>query len=226
LVGYTAITAICIRLVLTLLPALSQQLFGKNRWTNGSYFLFSFILLLLISFANSLYHYASDSGGDLIGKPYSVYLKFSLITTFSVGIIPTFAVFFLGKYLHLKNARHEKNESNQNVSVEKKEEPISISGSSKEILTLLPGKLIYIEAQGNYVHIHYLEDSKMVQKKLRATLVQMEEQLMHYAMVRCHRAFIVNPTYIEQVMATKLKLTAGDITIPISKRYNPNLSGM
>jgi len=79
---------------------------------------------------------------------------------------------------------------------------ITLSGTTNDSLQLLIADLLYIEAVGNYVKVYHLRDGKVRTDMLRATSKQMEDDLHAYpAVVRCHRAFIVNLQQVEQVIS-------------------------
>lgn len=102
--------------------------------------------------------------------------------------------------------------------------PILLSGSTKDCLSLLPADLLYLEAFGNYVKIHYEVSGQVRQKLLRATIKQMEEALATCpSILRCHRAFLVN---LDQVV--RLQGNAGgyhlffrqtEDEVPVSRAY-------
>lgn len=102
--------------------------------------------------------------------------------------------------------------------------PVLLSGSTKDSLSLLPADLLYLEAFGNYVKIHYETSGQVRQKLLRATIKQMEEALATCpSILRCHRAFLVN---LDQVV--RLQGNAGgyhlffrqtEEQVPVSRAY-------
>lgn len=101
---------------------------------------------------------------------------------------------------------------------------LSLSGSTREGLTLSSDDLLFIEAAGNYVKVRYLEGGRLRQKLLRATLSQMEEALKAFpAVIRCHRAYLVNVNRIVKVggSAAGYRLSVGPSgeEVPVSRAY-------
>jgi DNA-binding LytR/AlgR family response regulator len=162
---------------------------------------------------------------EYIEKNYAHYLCADLLITFMVGIIPTVTgYFFINNSIIYFVSREKENVlrfRDNNIS---KKKIITLSGNTKDMLTLLPNELIYIEASGNYVNIHYRANGQIAEKILRATLTQMEEQLGGYQfLVRCHRAFIVNMDCIENIKGRKIRLKSMNTEIPVSKTCKDNL---
>ncbi len=78
---------------------------------------------------------------------------------------------------------------------------ITLTGSTSETVTVQISHLLYIEAVGNYVKVYRLKNGLVHADMLRATSKQIEEELRGYAnVVRCHRAFLVNLSQVEQVI--------------------------
>jgi DNA-binding LytR/AlgR family response regulator len=79
---------------------------------------------------------------------------------------------------------------------------LTLTGTTNESVTLQITNLLYIEAVGNYVKVIHLKDGQVRTDMLRATSKQMEDNLKTYpTIVRCHRAFLVNLSQVEQVVA-------------------------
>jgi hypothetical protein len=229
---YGAITALCSTFVICLLPVMFKRFFDKKQRTKGKYFINCGLIALTIGVANSAFNYVMDVYSANTIQTYSYYVYANLLNAFIVGIIPTTAVYFLAKDKILRSALQENEDRNRlllsRFSYEKDNAAdakiVTLSGNSKEALTLFPNELIYIEASGNYVNIHYAVNRQIAEKTLRATLLQMEEQLNGYPfLVRCHRAFIVNMDYIENIKGSKIRLKSTKTEIPVSKTCKNNL---
>ena len=87
-------------------------------------------------------------------------------------------------------------------SPKNEERTITLTGTTSEVVTLDISNLLYIEAVGNYVKVCQWRDGKLQSDMLRATSKQIESELQAYPMVvRCHRAFLVNLTQVEQIVS-------------------------
>ena len=99
---------------------------------------------------------------------------------------------------------------------------LTLTGTTNECVTLQISNLLYIEAVGNYVRVSHLRDGQMRADMLRATMKQMEETLQGYPMiVRCHRAFLVNLSQVEQIIShsgsTQLLIKHCQESLPVSR---------
>ena len=101
-------------------------------------------------------------------------------------------------------------------------DPLTLRGTTNESVTLQISHLLYIEAVGNYVKVSHLCDNQVHADMLRATMKQMEETLQNYPMiVRCHRAFLVNLSQVEQIVShsgsTQLIVKHCHESLPVSR---------
>jgi len=99
---------------------------------------------------------------------------------------------------------------------------LTLTGTTNESVTLQISHLLYIEAVGNYVKVSHLRDNQVHADMLRATMKQMEETLQNYPMiVRCHRAFLVNLSQVEQIVShsgsTQLIVKHCHESLPVSR---------
>lgn len=103
-------------------------------------------------------------------------------------------------------------------------EPIHITGSTKESVTLLPEDFIYAESDSNYVHIYFMKDDKTQKAMLRSSITHIEELVTtDRHILRCHRAFIVNLSQVEKVESQnqnmQLLMKGTHSRVPVSKTY-------
>jgi len=233
-VGYTIVTAISSSIVVYIFPILFKRFFDEKQWTKGKYFLFTFTIILTVAVGNTLYAYNFIR---IIFYPeideisFSTVLNHFLIITPVIGSIPTILGYFWFKNQGLYVDLHEKEDQNRKLMgrIRKENMPdekiITLSGNTKDTLTLFPRELLYMESVGNYVRIHYQLNGQTSQKMLRATLQQMEELLSDYPfLVRCHRAFIVNTQQIEKIKGSHLWLKPEGMNIPVSKTYKKEIA--
>lgn len=103
---------------------------------------------------------------------------------------------------------------------------LTLSGSTKESLALLPRDFIYAEAKGNYVNIHYLRDGQVNDILLRCGISQIEEVAsVNQNILRCHRAFVVNLKHVSKLenrgSSLQLFFKEAHAFVPVSKTYMP-----
>ena len=107
-------------------------------------------------------------------------------------------------------------------SPKNEERTITLTGTTSEVVTLNISNLLYIEAVGNYVKVCQWRNEKVQNDMLRATSKQIESELQAYPMVvRCHRAFLVNLTQVEQIVShsgsMQLHIRHSHEFIPVSR---------
>ena len=190
----------------------------------------------LVSFLICLYrHFAMSDlveGNKLSLTNYLETLAIIAFLSFAIGLYWRFK--FRSRYLaaELEETRllNEQLKKLQNAGqdAQKMEEDtnrnsqITLEGPTNEHVTLEIADLLYIEAVGNYVKIVDKGENEVQTHMLRATMKQMEDALQAYPMiVRCHRAFMVNLSQVEQISsnsrAMQLVMHHSHDAIPVSR---------
>ena len=95
---------------------------------------------------------------------------------------------------------------------------------------IAPDVLIFIKSEDNYVQIHYLDQSRAKKFILRSSMRALEDTLSKHGLVRCHRSWFINPSYIKIVhrdgsgqIVAELNVD-GYESIPISRKYHDEVS--
>ena len=140
--------------------------------------------------------------------------RLSVVNFLETLVIIAFCSFAIGLYWRFKfRSRYLAAELEEtrllNEQLQAKKEPevslsdtIVLTGTTSETITLHIPSLLYIEAVGNYVKVYQWQDDALHTDMLRATMKQVEDDLQGYpAIVRCHRAFMVNLQQVEKVLA-------------------------
>ncbi|HHU47498.1 MAG TPA: response regulator transcription factor [Bacteroidales bacterium] len=91
-------------------------------------------------------------------------------------------------------------------------------------LLVKQSNLYYIESADNYVNIYYSNKNKITRFMLRNSLKNIEEAVSEYALIRCHRSYIVNIDKVKVLRREKdglfIDLGVEEINdIPVSKTY-------
>jgi hypothetical protein len=216
--------------MLYLLPLLFKRFYDEQRWTKGKFFIFAFSLCLMIGVVNTQFNYFVMRSMYPTELSYLSYFNINILSAYLVGTIPTTVGYFLIRNQRLRYDLQEKEDQNRKLidRVRDKDTPdekiITLCGNTKDSLSLFPSEFLYIESVSNYVYIFYKQDDRITQKKLRATLHQIEDLLRDYPfLVRCHRAFIINIYQIEAIKGLKLRLKSTETEIPISKTYKSDI---
>lgn len=104
--------------------------------------------------------------------------------------------------------------------------------NKKEKLVIAPEAILYIEAEENYVRIHYLDSEKERVYVLRNSMKALETLAEKHGIVRCQRSFYVNPSHIKVLRKDKDGVLAAELdvrterAIPISKTYYDSISSL
>ena len=92
--------------------------------------------------------------------------------------------------------------------------------------------ILFIEAQENYVSIHYMEGEHMKEYTLRQSMRGIEELMAKHGIIRCQRSYFVNPRHVKVLRRDKEGFIQAemDITnskpVPVSPKYYEQLSKM
>ena len=92
---------------------------------------------------------------------------------------------------------------------------------------MYPSQLLYVEADGNYVIFHTLQDKKREKQILRNSISDIASQLSEQKkIVRTHRAFLVNLAQVTTVSGNsagyQLKLAETEEMIPVARTQAKN----
>lgn len=159
-----------------------------------------------------------------------------MLAAFAIGIIPLIFGLFIVENNALKRNLLEAQRLNKLLSeraLQKEEttETITLSGDTKDSISLIPENILFMEASGNYVEICYKEEAKEKHKLLRSTIKQMEEVTQAFSyLIRCHRAYIVNINHIRNISGNaqgyRMSLTNTMQEIPVSRTYLKELKNL
>lgn len=90
--------------------------------------------------------------------------------------------------------------------------------------------LLYVEAQENYVSIHYLDGELAKEYSLRQSMRGIEELMQRHGIIRCQRSYFVNPRHVKVLRRDKEGFIQAELDIaslkpvPVSPKYYDSLS--
>ncbi len=182
---------------------------------------FSLFALNSVAFAFYLYYVGS------VEITFDLMLKIVLIC-----LVPTIALKLHDLYVELYEENQTLFKENQEMKkqIEKFESDYLnksielLSETGKESLNILASQLAFLKSADNYVEVVYNEDNLYNKKLLRNTLKNIEQQIKaHSNFIRCHRTYIVNIYYIEELNGDYnknwLTIKGYDEHIPVSRQY-------
>lgn len=97
-------------------------------------------------------------------------------------------------------------------------------------LVIAQDVILYIEAQENYISIHYMEGEKLKEYSLRQSMRGIEELMDRHGIIRCQRSYFVNPRHVKVLRKDKEGFIQAELDIldskpvPVSPKYYDQLS--
>ena len=92
--------------------------------------------------------------------------------------------------------------------------------------------VLFIEAAENYVQIHYLDNGRIKRYTLRSSMKRIEDLVSSHGMVRCQRAYFINPAHVRLLRRDPEGFIFAEMDtpdaphIPVSKTYYDKLAAM
>lgn len=92
-----------------------------------------------------------------------------------------------------------------------------VISKGQELIRILLQDILYIEAEGNYLHIN----TKKEVVRIRETMTNMEKELLGKAFIRCHKGYLINAEHVQKLRNAEvdLKLDGIQKTIPVGRSY-------
>lgn len=97
-------------------------------------------------------------------------------------------------------------------------------------LVIAQDVILYIEAQENYVSIHYMEGERQKEYSLRQSMRGIEELMAKHGIIRCQRSYFINPTRVKVLRRDKEGMIQAELDVlesrpvPVSPKYYDDLS--
>ena len=193
-------------LIILLEHLVYKEPYNRPNYTLGKWIGEVTLLIIGIAIGNFLFScFALDSA-------FSVYsFLFMLFATALIGMFP----------ITLFGFRNQIKLERQNALEAKTlEKSITIS----EELLVNEKVILAVESMQNYIHIYQLESGELNKVTERLTLKAALDKFQSYGLVKCHRSYLVNTTYVREVSGNaqglRLSLANADCPqIPVSRTY-------
>jgi len=224
--GYGLVTLIVLVFDSYIIHSLFKNWFNNNNWSVKKQIIWQLVIIFSIGLANSIYTSWLNSSWYL-----STFLIFQFYT-FAVGIIPIVITTVMTQNRMLSENLKSAQEFNSSLHAQK--EAINnrvvylVADNEKDHFEIELSQLLYIESTGNYIEIFYTQNNELKSSLLRSTLKRTESQLETLpAILKCHRAFMVNTNKIAQVKGNSqgliLVLKHTETEIPVSRNFSKSL---
>ena len=226
--GYGVVTLIVLIIDLFVFPFFLEDWFISQKWTVLKQMIWQLWILFSIGLGNFLYSsiFLQFSNGF---QAFLIYQFYTLV----VGVLPILIITILHQNALLSENLKLANEMNGDLTgfnvLQVPDEKVRISAeNNKDKIEINQSDFIYIGSTGNYIQVFYLVKNELKSILLRNTLKQIEEQVKDCpAILKCHRAFLVNKDKILRVKGNSqgLRLVLKDTTdeIPVSRNYSKSL---
>ncbi len=92
-------------------------------------------------------------------------------------------------------------------------------------LVIAADAILYIQADENYINIHYLDGERLKSYALRQSMRSVEELLQKNGIIRCQRSYYINPKHIKVLRRDKEGVIVAEMDIadikpvPVSQKY-------
>jgi hypothetical protein len=217
--GFGLIYAMVTVFYYLIFQVLFPRLLHAATWTVGKEILISLIIFVSAGIVNWGYALATISLATLSLTSYARIQS----KTFVFGFLPVVLLASLMEVRYLRRIRQladNANKSGDQLPVaEPAVHPIVLNGFQFEA-----HEFLFIQANQNYITIHYTRNGKNERKHCRITLKEVVALLEHHsAIVRCHKSFIVNTGKVIKSHGNSenftLVLTGCAQKIPVSRNY-------
>lgn len=122
--------------------------------------------------------------------------------------------------------------SNEGTQMAEEDSLVRFTDQNQRLkLVIASSAILYLEAEENYVRIHYMENENEKDYVLRNSMKGLEELVGRHGMIRSHRSYFINPAHIKVLRKDKegsiiAELDVAAKEIPVSKRYYDQLSAL
>ncbi|MBI9053715.1 MAG: LytTR family transcriptional regulator [Bacteroidales bacterium] len=217
--GLGASTFLTLSLNLIVLPSFFPRIFLQNKWNIKKEILWNIWILFLISASNFLFYSklfeVIDISFGLIGK------------ILLLAFLPVAALIIINQDRLLRNNLKTAMRLNNKLKESKQLKDKMIffdSEYKKDSLSIKLDSLILIKTADNYIEVFYKSNEEVKSQMIRSTLAKAEQLFIEHDFIfRCHRTFIVNKNYIEEISGSsqgyKLSFSNIDFPVLVSQKY-------
>lgn len=159
------------------------------------------------------------------GNSLHISIPLILKSSLCVGLILAIPYGYLCLIAYNKALREEYEAFKASVEARQKSGTVMLCDyKGNPTLTLESDAIFYMEAQDNYVSVHYVSEGEHHSYMLRCSTQKLESMIEGTSLQRCHRSYIVNLSHISEFVrghkhATIILNAPGRKEISVSKSY-------
>jgi hypothetical protein len=208
--------------VLLVFKYLIEPVLVGRSWTLGKNILLDIVVASFIGAANYLYIRL------IFGSPFELrFLILAIWTAILVGIIPVTIGYILTFNRLYRNALQSSSLIPDTLFPE--EEIIIRAGNPRNEVRVIPGNILFLCSNDNYVTISYLNGTAVVRNTVRGTLKAAESELKKdKRFMRCHKCYIVNLAFASGIRGNSqnmtIRLRHTETEIPVSRSMAPEVA--
>jgi DNA-binding LytR/AlgR family response regulator len=217
---YALISLFCLTFNFFLLPSLFPGFFKTESWKVYKEMMWIFWNIFIIALITFFFKTAKGF------YPLTVQNLMNVeISALSIGLMPASIYVLVKRLLFFKRTLAVVDPGlKTTVRLRHQSEMIVLNAvRGKDVLSVGVNDVLYLAADHNYIDVHYLDlEGKVLQKRLRSTIKEMEVELRKYPMFfRCHRAFLLNIHQAEAIVGNakkpEVKLKENRGVLPVSR---------
>lgn len=229
LAGYGGVTFLALIFNLFLLPVLFPAWFEERSWTVQKQIYYFMWIIFTIAVGNYFY--------TLL---FTGLINFSLpglfLFQFYTLVIGIFPVTYIIAYTQIKyQKKNQKATAEINLRLKGNSQqthdslPVALRfGKGNEAIEILASELLFVEAMGNYIKVHFLSSGKPQTKIIRSSLKEVSHSLAgNPVILQCHRAYIINLNNIIKAEGNAqgylLEAKGTGTKVPVSRKFIPQI---
>jgi hypothetical protein len=229
LAGYGSVTFLALIFNLFLLPVLFPALFAELSWTVQKQIYYFVWILFTIAVGN--YFYTLFFTGLI-----SFSIRGLFLFQFYTLVIGIFPVTYIVAWTQIKyQKKNQKATAEINLQLKENRQqsddslPVDLRfGKGYEAIDIPAPELLFVEAMGNYIKVHFLSGGIPQMKIIRSSLREVSHSLAgNPVILQCHRAYIINLNNILKAEGNAqgylLEVKGIDTKVPVSRKFIPQL---
>ncbi len=220
LIGYGMVTLLILLVDLFLIPLVFRKSFHEENWTVWKQIGWLTFIILTISIGNYVYSIIFSIFQWVGLRGFLIFILFTL----PIAIIPIIVITFITQNIYLKRNLKLSAQINEGIKEKVSDNDNSVLISFKSGLQNYSfpfSSILFLESEGNYVQIYYIENEQIKTQLIRNTLKNISTEIHEKKLFKCHRAFMVNINNVEKVKGNShgISITLKQISkqIPVSR---------
>lgn len=223
MLGFGLVTFLALSINLLFITSIFNRMFSNTTWNIKKEILWN--IWILFSISTGYYLYCRYLG--ILEFQYNIVITILLAAVFPISalIIINYSR-ILRMHLRFATELNKKLKENKNI-----QEKIVLfeSDYQKDSLSVKVSQILFIRSANNYIEVFWKENGIVKNQLVRCSLTKAEQIVKEEKFIfKCHRSYLVNINFIENVEATpqgyKLTYDKIDFSVPVSKNFSNRLS--